>query len=657
MNRLIFILLLLFSGISFSQELDLQGSRVDTDTTGNIVTLSGNATVAGDNFSVSADLIRIFRDKQIIEAEGNLQVRIHGSEISGTAMTFHIPDKTAVVHNGRLRLPDGITFDAKEIHALPEDRFRLVQAAMTTCPDCCRHWTFNASEVNVRREGYAFFRNLTFRVGDRSWFYLPGLIYPAKTQRALGLLIPEIGNSSKLGFHYNQDLFIPLGPSMDMTYTLDHYAEAGTGNGLEFRIAKRQDEFGRIYGYAINDKLTDSHRSFVDASYDLGFGNRSHLTLRSLEGSDFDIFRDFTMHQYDLAMRDFHSALWLDLVQPRYRLTVGADRVNRMFTDQDLLFQQLPALNITMRPQMFGNVLLTASADVRHIDNPLQSDSSYYRGTADVAITHILPLGSFSLAQHISAGYRSYGTDSGLENHGILRGEWLIRTPEFRRTGKHVVHGFRMFAGVAYTNTDTVYPEHIHDTIDYVNPDGWNLRAGFESTWTVGDRSGTGGVYVTRNISDNLYRNIHDPEQSDETAPVIGFLQLPFENWGVNVSMRYDPALNDLDRALVGIRFKDHLSVSWLRAHVYETDESRDSLVGSFSVPLSERWSLNGRADYDFKLDDFRYREFQIQYFRDCIGFRIGYRYNAYSVNTSNEYSVSLVLRGIGELIKYGLGR
>lgn len=657
MNKLIFILLLIVSAISFGQELDLQGARVDTDTTGNIVTLSGNASVTGEDFVVSADLIRIFRDDQRIEAEGNLHVRIHGSEISGTALTFHIPDKTAVVYNGRLRLPDGIVFDAREIHALPEDRFRLVKAAMTTCPDCCRHWTFNASEVNVRREGYAFFKNLTFRVGDHPWFYLPGLIYPAKTQRALGLLIPVIGNSSKLGFHYNQDLFIPLGPSMDLTYTLDHYAEAGTGNGLEFRIAKRQGEFGRIYGYAIDDKLTDSRRSFVDASYNLNFGNRSHVTLRSLEGSDFNIFRDFTMHAYDLAMRDFHSSLWLDLIQPHYRLTVGADRVNRMFTDRDLLFQQLPALNITMRPKAFGQILVTASADARYIDNPLQSDSSYYRGTADVSITHSTSLGAFTLAQQVSAGYRSYGSDSGLENHGMLRGEWLVRTPEFRRTGNRVVHGVRLFAGVAYSNTDTVFPEHMHDAIDYVNPDGWNLRAGIESTLTVGEQTGTGGVYVTRNLSDNRYRNLHDPDQSDETAPVIGFLQLPFAHWGLNLSMRYDPALNDLDRALVGIRFKDHLSLSWLRAHAYDTGESRDSLVGSFSIPLSERWSLNGRADYDFKLDDFRYREFQVQYFRDCIGFRVGYRYNAYSVNTSNEYSVSLVLRGIGELIKYGLGR
>ena len=656
MNKWLLFLFLLVAGFGHAQELDIQAARVDTDETGQIVTLTGNASVSGTDFTISALLIRVYRDHQRVEAEGNVEARIHGSHITGATLAYDLGQQTALVTEGRLILPDGIVFDAQEIQALPDDRFQLINASMTSCPDCCRRWSFQADRIRVQKEGYAFFRNLKFRVGDHSWFYLPGLIYPAKTKRAFGLLIPEIGSSSKLGVSYRQDLYVPIGPSMDMTYTHDYYNRAGTGAGLEFRIARRNGEFGRFYGYSIHDKLIDERRSLLDASYNLELGNGSRIRMRAFEGDDFDLVRDFTFHNYNLAMREFYSSLWLDLVKPGYRVLAGVDRQNRLYTDGEFLFQQLPVFHVGMKPIQTGRHLLQASLDVRSIDNPLIHDKPYVRGIADISAQSTYAMGILSFSQKLKVEYRRYGQDVPLGDGLSLHGEWKFHSPEWRRTGEDWSHSFNFYAGVAYHYSEFDYPERISDPLDFVQPEGWNAVAGVETTLTRQGQTAVGGLYMVRNLSDHVFHNLYDPEQMSQAAPVIGFFQMPMKDWSVDLNVRYDPSINTLDRALIGLRYKDRLSLSWLRAYTLGSGKDRNSLIGSFTVPISETWSFKGRLDYDFSADDFRYREIQVQYYRDCIGFRIAYRNNAYSVNTSNEFTVSLVLRQIGELIRYRLG-
>jgi len=100
----------------------------------------------------------------------------------------------------------------------------------------------------------------------------------------------------------------------------------------------------------------------------------------------------------------------------------------------------------------------------------------------------------------------------------------------------------------------------------------------------------------------------------------------------------------------------EHISASYLRAFTFGENDVRDSLITSIQTSLSENCTARFSADYDFKLSDFRYKMIQIRYYRDCIGMNITYRNNSYSTVTTNEFVISLVLRNIGEMVKYRLG-
>lgn len=658
MKRLLLVLLLAFPVLSgFADTLNMTADEVHSDTKKEIFTLLGSATVQSPKITIHADMITIYKKEKRVVAEGNVHGVMANGKFSGDGMVYHSDKGTADILNGSIVLNQDFVFRAKEIHYLGEDRYHLVDGSMTTCPECCEKWSFDASQIKVRKEGYAFFDNLTFRVGDHHYFYVPKFIYPAKMKRTFGLLIPDIGNSSKQGFKYRQSLFIPIGESMDATYTLDYYSKAGTGNGFEYRLARKPGEFGQFYVYTINDELKRERRSLFDGSYHYFLPSGDKIRLQSFEGDDFDLIRDFTFRQYDLAMRSYFTDFSYEMNRPHFQLTVSAMRRNMLFTDGETTFYNLPEIRFSSRALTFGGHRVRLDAGVGNVQNPNLDNSSFLSSFVRTEATRNFALGNFTVVDRFKAAFNSYGDNPVLNDFSSLLGEVKLFSPSLERNYGSTIHRVQLFAALGYHNASETFPEFINDSEDYVMPDGMYGSFGLESTLISGKTTAIGGFYVTRNLSGNNYHNPNDPVQTSETSPLVGYLRMPFSN-GVSFSLdaRYDPALDTVDRMMFTANFGEHVSASYLRAFTFGENETRDSLITAIQGHLSKNWTASFRADYDFSLNDFRYKMIQIRYYRDCIGMNITYRNNSYSTITTNEFTISLVLRDIGEMFKYRLG-
>jgi len=659
MKRL--LLLIICIGIPFvngvADTLNMTADEVHSDTKKEVVSLVGSATVQSQKITIHADLITIYKKEKRVVAEGNVHGHMANNKFTGERMVYFTEKGTASITNGSIVFNQDFVFQAKEIHYLGEDRYRLVDGSMTTCPDCCKNWSFDASQIKVRKEGYAFFDNLTFRVGNHHYMYLPRFIYPAKIKRTFGLLIPEIGNSSKQGFKYRQSLFIPIGDSMDATYTLDYYSKAGTGNGFEYRLARKPGEFGKFYVYTINDTLKGERRSFFDGSYHYYLPSGDKIRLQSFEGDDFNLIRDFTFRDYDLAMRSYFTDFSYEMNRPHFQFTVGATRRNILFADGENTFYDSPELRFSSRALRLAGHRVRLDAGVGNIQNPNLDDSTFLSSFVESEATRNFALGNFTAVDRFKASFHSYGSNSVLNDYASLLGELKVYSPALERQYGSSIHRVQFFAGLGYHNASETFPEFINDSEDYILPDGMYGSLGVESTLSSGDKTAVGGLYVTRNFSGNSYHNPNDPSQTSETSPIVGYFRLPFSSKvSFNLDARYDPALNAVDRMMFTANLGEHLSASYLRAFTFGENDTRDSLITSIQGHLSENWTARFSADYDFSLSDFRYKMIQIRYYRDCIGMNITYRNNSYSTVTSNEFVISLVLRNIGEMFKYRLG-
>ena len=86
-----------------------------------------------------------------------------------------------------------------------------------------------------RQEHYAKLKHTRFKVGKAPIFYLPWLLWPVKTDRASGFLMPDFGNSNSRGYFLGTALFWAMRRNMDTTFYMDYYSIAGPAGGLEYR--------------------------------------------------------------------------------------------------------------------------------------------------------------------------------------------------------------------------------------------------------------------------------------------------------------------------------------------------------------------------------------------------------------------------------------
>jgi len=94
-----------------------------------------------------------------------------------------------------------------------------------------------AKEILVTIEGYGQVWHSSFRVRDIPVLYSPYMIFPAKTKRQSGLLLPEPGYSSRDGLTFNLPFFWAISDNTDATFNEYFMSRRGFMQGAEFRYA------------------------------------------------------------------------------------------------------------------------------------------------------------------------------------------------------------------------------------------------------------------------------------------------------------------------------------------------------------------------------------------------------------------------------------
>ena len=74
-----------------------------------------------------------------------------------------------------------------------------ITGEFTTCGWDRPSWTFTAKEVKLTMGDYATARSTTFSILDHKVLYLPWSVFPVKTERQSGFLLPEFQLSSRDG--------------------------------------------------------------------------------------------------------------------------------------------------------------------------------------------------------------------------------------------------------------------------------------------------------------------------------------------------------------------------------------------------------------------------------------------------------------------------
>lgn len=238
--------------------IQLEADQLDYDRDQGLYRATGDVRLIQGDLEVRGQILQWNQQTGQIDAQGDVRFISPDEELAGSEASYNLQTGTGTVEKGRIFLRDeNLHIQGESIERRGENEYHVEQGTFTTCDGDVPSWKFGASQMDVTLGGYARARNMVFYLKNIPSLYFPYMIYPAKTERESGLLIPRVGYSDKRGFQYSGAYYQVLGVNQDATLFVDYLTEMGIGKGLEYRYVFGQDNAGEARAYHIDVDQVD----------------------------------------------------------------------------------------------------------------------------------------------------------------------------------------------------------------------------------------------------------------------------------------------------------------------------------------------------------------------------------------------------------------
>jgi LPS-assembly protein len=282
----------------------------DTDT----YIAEGRVVITFSDGILKADKVVLNRSTNNALANGHVSLKSNDDTLEGDSVNLNIESKTGTVYKGSIFYSEqNLYVKGSEIEKKGDQTYSIKDGTATTCDGQCPDWRFTGRELDVTIDGYGKVKDGTFDIKDIPVLYLPYFIFPAKTTRQTGLLLPHFGYSNdRLGFDVALPFFWAVSKSTDATFYQRYMEKRGYQQGVELRYALSPGTFGTFYGDYLKDKWTgvetvgDVTRNWQEKedrwSYyintDTTFSPGFYLKTDIKRVSDNYYFRDFSSYNY-----------------------------------------------------------------------------------------------------------------------------------------------------------------------------------------------------------------------------------------------------------------------------------------------------------------------------------------------------------------------
>jgi len=318
--------LLLLNGLVWGQDLDklvgdaripwhITADELNFDETNQVYIASGNVVIAQMEKKIVADQV-VFDHKQMTaQASGHVIMTIGKDVIAADKLEIDLNTEQGSLQNGSLFLhKENFHIRGNQISRTGPDRYQIDKASLTTCDGETPAWKITGRNLNITIEGYGYAQHAVFWIKNVPILYTPFIAFPVKSKRQTGLLPPQMGTSSRKGFHYNQPLFWAINDHSDATFYNHYMQERGNKFGAELRyIAGPQTRGTLMLNYLEDDKVDDGEG---DNSDDWGYDD----SLDETTTTDDDFLRPnherywFRMKHDQYLPWGFSAKLDLDVV-------------------------------------------------------------------------------------------------------------------------------------------------------------------------------------------------------------------------------------------------------------------------------------------------------------------------------------------------------
>jgi len=427
-----------------SQEtLSVEADRFSLDIHKNESTANGNVTLYYRNMQLNADEVRYDKKNLKAWAMGNVKLVSGKDLLSGDQLTLDMDRETGILENGFVFMDQNHMYlKADEIQKTGPNTYTASRATITTCDGPKPDWRFTGKDLEITVEGYGTARHAAFWAGRVPLLYTPYLVFPVKTNRQSGLLMPELTFSSRNGFQYLQPLFWAINTSHDATFNAEYISSRGLRLGAEYRYALGSDTFGAAMIDGLNDQQIDD--GMGSNSEDWGYPDDTYLRTNSA--------RYWLRAKFNQPLAwDIQAKLDLDLVSDQDYLYefrdggLGFYQSRRYFRetfgrdlDDELNNVRLNQLNLNKTWHLYS-----ANGDLRWYDDAVKGQ----QGEPQDAVQHLPALSFNAIAQQAGALPIFYAFDAHYDHLFRIDGDRGHRA-DFRAEIAYPIYMFKVLSVV-----------------------------------------------------------------------------------------------------------------------------------------------------------------------------------------------------------------
>jgi LPS-assembly protein len=350
-----------------SRPIHIQADTLTYDKTTRIYHGIGHVMVVQGPLRLDADEGELNVDTGQLTALGHVYLSDGTSIIRGDRLDLNINSSKGVIFHGRMFVVDGnYTIDGTVLERLSETQYQIEDASFTTCTEVEGErvpWRIKASSAELDQGNFLYARHARFCILDIPVMYLPAVLFPARSERSTGLLIPSVGTSQQQGFKIKQGFFWAISPSQDATLVLEQRGKLGYGGTAEYRYILSRTSEGQIFTRYFYDTQNHVDRSDILARHvtkfsedlqgriDINYLNQKN-NLAVLSENVLQRVATFQESQAYLTKRSDNQVLY----------GLGRFSQNLSFSDKTTV-QTLPEVGYSLLPARLWNLPLYGSMD------------------------------------------------------------------------------------------------------------------------------------------------------------------------------------------------------------------------------------------------------------------------------------------------------
>ncbi|MFO7982798.1 MAG: LPS assembly protein LptD [Desulfuromonadales bacterium] len=319
----------------------------------------GSVHMRYGDMDIKTESMRWEADTGDVLATDGVRMEDQGNIMVGESLDFNLETEQGVLQQGRVFAKERnfhIVGDA--IEKVGENDFRITKGTFTTCDGEVPDWKFGARHLDVTLGGYARAKHVLFRIRDIPVLYLPYLVYPVKTERESGFLMPRYGHSDSKGVELSLAYYLVLARNMDATFYLDYLSRMGVGKGLEYRYILGDDNEGEFKGYHVNGTHGHENRHALDWEHEGTLPGQIRLSADAEYVSDREYFEDFGEIAEEYNKSQVESILSLNKQMDKSALTFQLKYTENLEGDNDQTLQRLPEIEYVANRRSFGETPL-----------------------------------------------------------------------------------------------------------------------------------------------------------------------------------------------------------------------------------------------------------------------------------------------------------